>query len=243
MHDLRDVEYLDLLARLTRLLTSGDGVRQHRDAERAGRRHDVRIQLERLVDALDVDPLTDLLFHPHPRAAGATAEAAVLATVHFLGLDAWDTGKHLAWRGVDLVVAAEVAGVVVGDLAVDRCHRCESARLDQVAEQLGVVHDLVVAAQLRVLIRQRVEAVWAGRDDLSGALGAVLEYAVEGLDVLLRQTLEHQLIAEAAGRVAGAGLAGAHHAERDASQVEQLGDRAGDLLGAVLQCAGAADPE
>ena len=59
----------------------------------------------------------------------------------------------------------------------------------------------------------------------------------------MRELLEDELVAGAAGRVAGAGLAVAEHRERDAGEVEQLGDRAGGLLRAVLVGAGAADPE
>ena len=66
---------------------------------------------------------------------------------------------------------------------------------------------------------------------------------VEGLDVLLREHLEEELVAGAARRVAGAGLAVTEHREADAGGVEQLGHGARRLLGAVLVGAGAADPE
>ena len=74
-----------------------------------------------------------------------------------------------------------------------------------------MVHDLVVAADLRVLVGQRVEAVRAGRDDL-----LVRADRVERLDVLHGLHLEQELVAEPAGRVAGAGLAGAEDRELDA---------------------------
>ena len=44
------------------------------------------------------------------------------------------------------------------------------AVLDELAEQLRVVDDLAVAAELRVLVGERVEAVRAGRDDLDVVL-------------------------------------------------------------------------
>src|SRR6185295_16744929 len=50
---------------------------------------------------------------------------------------------------------------------------------DQLADQLGVVADLEVAAQLRVLVLDRVQAVRTGGDDLLHLL------RVHGLDVLL----------------------------------------------------------
>ena len=59
----------------------------------------------------------------------------------------------------------------------------------------------------------------------------------------MRLHLEQELVAGAAGRVAGAGLALAEHHELDAGDVQQLGDGLGRLLGAVLVGAGAADPE
>ena len=76
------------------LLLRGHRVAEHDEAERAGGGDDVGVEAERLVDALDVDPLADLLLHPHPRPAGAAAEAALLAAVHLLGAQA-----RARWRG------------------------------------------------------------------------------------------------------------------------------------------------
>ncbi len=92
-----------------------------------------------------------------------------------------------------------------------------------------VVHDLVVAAELRVLVLQRVEAVRALRDDLLHA------HAVERLDVLHREHLEDVLVARAAGRVAGAHLARAEDREVDAGALQQLGHRAARLLVPVVE--------
>ena len=73
-----------------------------------------------------------------------------------------------------------------------------------------MVHDLVVAAELRVLVLQHVEAVRALRDDLLHA------HAVERLDVLHGEHLEDVLVARAAGLVAVAQLARAEDREVDA---------------------------
>src|SRR5690606_40740151 len=83
-------------------------------AERAGGGDDVRVEGEGLVDALVVDALADPLLHPHPGAAGAAAEAALLVAVHLLVAQARDLADDLARGRVDLVVAAQVARVVVG---------------------------------------------------------------------------------------------------------------------------------
>ena len=66
---------------------------------------------------------------------------------------------------------------------------------------------------------------------------------VERLDVLLGQLLEDELVADAAGRVTGAGLAVAEDRELDAGLVQQRRHGPGGLLRAVLEGAGAADPE
>src|SRR4051812_20659645 len=241
--DLAHVQDLDVVLRLAVLLLGVQRVAQHRDAERAGGGDDVGVELERLLGALGVNPLADLLLHPHARAAGAAAEAAVLAAVHLLGGEALDGVQDLARRRVDLVVPPEEARVVVGDLAVDRRDRGEPALLDQLAQQLRVVDDLVLAADLRVLPAERVEAVRAGRDDLAGARHATLEDAVQRLDVLHGQLLEDELVAHAAGRVAGAGLTRTQDGELDAGDVHELGDGLRDLLRAVVDGACAAHPE
>ena len=108
---------------------------------------------------------------------------------------------------------------------------------DEAVEQLRVVQHLVLAAELRVLVLDRVEAVRARDDDLRRA------ELVERLDVLLREHLEEHLVARAAGGVTGAGLAVAEDREVHAGVVEELGHGARRLLGAVLVGAGAADPE
>jgi hypothetical protein len=138
---------------------------------------------------------------------------------------------------VHLVVPAEVAGVVVGDRRVDVGLRRELALPHEVGEQLGVVDDLEVAVEVGVLVLDGVEAVRARRDDLLHAGG------VERLHVGLRHHLEQVLHAEAAGGVAGARLAAAEDGVLHARCGEQPGDGLGDLLRAVLQRAGAADPE
>ena len=146
---------------------------------------------------------------------------------------------------VDLVVPAQVARVVVGHrrIGVRRGHRDEPALAHQRVEQLGVVHDLVVALELRVLAAEGVEAVRAGRDDLARAGLAALEHAVEELLGLRGHHLEQELVARPPRRVAGAGLLGAEHDVVHPGPVQQLRDRADGLLRLVVERPGAADPE
>ena len=96
--------------------------------------------------------------------------------------------------------------------------RATAVRRDELVEQLRVVDDLVVAAELRVVVLQHVEAVRALRDDLLHA------HAVERLDVLHGEHLEDVLVAGPAGLVAVAHLARAEDREVDARALEQLGE-------------------
>ena len=130
-----------------------------------------------------------------------------------------------------------VRDVRAGDGALGRGDRGQLLLAHEAVEQLRVVHDLELDAELLVLVLERVEAVGTGRDDLLD-LGLL-----ERLDVLHRELLEHDLVAGATRGVTRAGLAVAQHRERHARHVEQLGDGLRGLLGAVLVGAGAADPE
>ena len=113
----------------------------------------------------------------------------------------------------------------------------------QLVEQLGVVDDLVVAVELRVLAAEGVHAVRARGDDLARARLAALEDGVEHLLGLHGHHLEEELVARAPRRVAGAALLLAEHDVVHVGDVQQLGDRAHRLLGVVVERAGAADEE
>ena len=190
-----------------------------------------------LLRALGVHLLADRLLHPHAGAAGAAAHAPGAVARHLDDVDAGERADHLARREVHVVVAAEVAGVVVRDALGERRARHRQAPVgDQLHQELRVVDHLVVAVELRVLVLQRVEAVRALRDDLLHA------EAVERLDVLHREHLEDVLVARAPGAVAGAHLARAEDREVDAGPLEQLGHRAARLLVPVVERSRAARP-
>ena len=108
---------------------------------------------------------------------------------------------------------------MVRDRSRRRCVAGAAPRRDQLRQQLRVVHDLVRAAVVGVLVRERVEAVRAARDDLRDA------GAVQRLDVLLGEHLEQVLVAHPARRVAGAPLARAEHRRVDARGVRAAARR------------------
>ncbi len=124
---------------------------------------------------------------------------------------------------------------MVRDVGVQR-GRLQLAGGDEAFEVLGVVDGLVVPAELPVLVSDGVHAVRAGRDDQFRV------DAVEGGDVLLGKALVQELVAGAAGAVAGAGFLLAEHGVVHACPVEQLHEAARDLLRAGVVRGGAADP-
>ncbi len=115
--------------------------------------------------------------------------------------------------------------------------RGEPAVAHELGEQLGVVHDLVAAAEVRVLVAERVEAVRAAWSTIF-----VTPARFERLDVLLGEGLEDVLVAHPPGGVAGAGLARAEDGEVDAGGLQQLRGRLGRRAGALVERGRAADP-
>src|SRR5436190_12564791 len=106
----RDVGDLHLAVLHARALHT---VVEHDVAERTRRRDSGRTGRDRFLRTLVVDLLADRLFHPHARAAGATAHAGGPRATHLDDLDTCDRGNDLARREVDVVVATEIARAVV----------------------------------------------------------------------------------------------------------------------------------
>ena len=130
----RDVGDLDLSS------TPGGlhAVVEHDVAERAGGGDAGGAGRQRLRGPLVVDLDADRLLHPHAGPAGAAAHPLRAVARHLDDLDALDRADHLARREVHVVVAAEVARVVVGDPLLERrLADVEPPVGDQLLEQLA----------------------------------------------------------------------------------------------------------
>ena len=134
---------------------------------------------------------------------------------------------------------------MVGDLTavLRRRYRLQAAFADQLVQQLRVVNNLVVTAQIRVFVAQGVEAVCTGNNDLALLRRHALEGVVQHLDVLLCQHLEEELVTGTAGGITGTALALAQHGVLHTSGVQQVGNGAGGLHCVVVVHACTADPE
>ncbi len=96
--------------------------------------------------------------------------------------------------------------------------RLEASGLDQLVEEFRLVHDLVIAAEVRILIFQIVEAMRALRDDAPRLV------AIERLDVLPRHRRIEVFVAEPARRIAGAHFFLAQNGEFYACLFHQAGE-------------------
>ena len=107
-----------------------DAFLEHLEAEWAGYADGLRAGLEELLGADVVDTRAFRFLYPHVPAARSTTEASLTAAFHLHELDAWDRVGDLPGGVVDVVVASQVAGVVVCDGRVDPRDGPDAAFLD-----------------------------------------------------------------------------------------------------------------
>ncbi|NJM06316.1 hypothetical protein HC891_09150 [Candidatus Gracilibacteria bacterium] len=129
---------------------------------------------------------------------------------------------------------------MIDDFLLDTIDWLQLTASDQAGEKVGVMHNFVVdarcAAELRVLILDRVIAVRASCDQL---LEAIL---LHRLDVRLGLCLVEQLLTHTPCRIAGAGLFLTENGEIDASGLKELDHRACHTTAAFVVARGAANP-
>ena len=139
-------------------------VGHHGVAEGAARGHDGRVGVKDVVGAFVVDFAVAFLgFFEHLGPTGSATQSVLLATAHFheLGVEG---GQHVSWGSVFAVSTSEVARVVEGDAAaLERVAvgHLQSALVDEVANELCVVHHFVGAAQLWVFVLGTFEVLAA----------------------------------------------------------------------------------
>src|SRR5581483_7183958 len=239
-----------------------DAILEHRDAEGATGGENVRLRLQRLVDAGLVDALTDLLLHPDAPAATTAAEALVAVALHLRDAVAVEHSKDAARLVVHVIVATDVAGVVIGQLAAIKTFGQGNFIVGQkFFDEDGMMNNIVVAADLWVLVLDRVEAVWTGRDDgamlcrdggaaIAGSVpivtvaqrGEIKAVVVQRLNILLSLHLPQVLVADATSWIARAGLLGTEDGEIDVGRLQDLRHRGCDLLVAAVERTHAANP-
>ena len=97
-----------------------------------------------------------------------------------------------------------------GDRLAVHLLRLQRALGDELLKEIGVVRDFVLAAEVRIFVLERVEAVRAGGDHAPDA------DLVERPDVAFGEGGVEELVAQAARRVSAAGLGLAEDTEAGA---------------------------
>ena len=94
----------------------------------------------RVIGALDVDALADVLLHPHLTATCATAEGLLLVKLHLDELDAVHSSERIARAVVVIRPAVRVAGVVVGDAHMAGATQRDATLGDERVQELAARH-------------------------------------------------------------------------------------------------------
>src|SRR5262249_44031111 len=93
---------------------------KHLHTEWATGRHHGRTRLHSLLRADMADAPPDIHFHERMPSPGPAAQALALIPAHLLGLEPRDRLQGLTRFGKDVVVAPEIAGIMVGHLVAQR---------------------------------------------------------------------------------------------------------------------------
>jgi hypothetical protein len=111
--DLRNVFDLHFLFGLDAL----DAIFEHGDTEGAASSQHLCIRLQGLIDARLVNALADFFLHPDTTAAAAAAEALAPVATHFRDAIAIKDGENATWLIVSVIVATNITGVMICELA------------------------------------------------------------------------------------------------------------------------------
>src|SRR5215471_11066965 len=147
-HQFSNILYPHALLDSLRLNT----IFKHLHTERAAGRHHSRTSLHSLLRADMVDASPNIYFHERMPSPSAAAQALTLIPAHLLGLEARDRLQGLTWFGKDVVVAPEIAGIMVGHLVAQCLCGRNATILQQSGNELAVVHDLKMPPKLRIFV-------------------------------------------------------------------------------------------
>ncbi len=96
------------------------GILEHTHAEGAGGGQGAGTSVGSLLHPRVVDARANMLLHEDASAATAAAKALLAVARHLFEADTGNGGQDLARRVIFVVVAAQVAGIMVGHFLVNR---------------------------------------------------------------------------------------------------------------------------
>ena len=107
-----------------------------------------RLHVERLLHAQVVDAAPRALLAEGVASPRAAAHGPLAVALHLRQLDAGDRAQRLPRRVVDIVVAPEIARIVVGEALVQAVARRQASIGDELFEELHVVDHLEVQPEI-----------------------------------------------------------------------------------------------
>ncbi len=203
--NLRDVKHFDATFRLLIL----NSVFKHREAIWTSRTDCARIKRQSLFNAFEVNARAFALFHPHASSAPTAAERVLMVASQLYWSLSCGTTYDPSWGFVNMVVSAEIAGVMHNDSSkIGVSLKLELAVLSHRVNELAVMDHLEICPILRIFVFESVEAV--------GALGDDFAYTtiLERLDVLAYHAIIHVLVAETAQTISAALLISSQYSPR-----------------------------
>src|SRR5690348_2502761 len=189
----RDLGYVKELWRRGDSLTGCKRVAEHRITKRTGGADDVRARIHQFLSAVVADAFAGFFTEEGKPATGAAAEAA-LAGSRWIDHHA-RARQHRARLIIGAAIASEITRIVIHDLVVGIGAR---QLILMAGHELAVMLDLGRPAEFFPVYGNRTHAMRADGDDLSH-FGLI-----QGFEILFGELLEHQVIAQAAGRIASA---------------------------------------
>jgi hypothetical protein len=129
-----------------------DAILKHLKAEGAGTADDFRVRPHRLFRPHEIHLARTLFIHPGMAPACATAQSPFSMMLHLNQVHPWHPSQDLARRFVNAIMAPQIAGIVVRDGLSDGPGQRELALSQQLCDELGMMDDLELAAEVGVLI-------------------------------------------------------------------------------------------
>lgn len=123
-----------------------------------------------------------------------------------------------------------------GDGSVKARRGPQTTRGKEFRQELRVMLNLVMTAELRILVQQSVVAVRTGGHNLPGVV------RIERSDIVLSEVLEKELVAKPAGLIASATFQLAENCVVDPGRFHQLNHAARHVLRAWIKCSRATNP-
>ncbi|VTR65615.1 hypothetical protein DESC_350080 [Desulfosarcina cetonica] len=202
---------------------------EHGDTVRAAGHQFFGAGIQGLLQPQGTEPFILLRFHPDASAAAAAAQALHAGFAQFEEFNPRHTFQHLAGFVEDLVVPAQIAGVVVGDLFLIGLADVEPAGLDQFEQILGNMDDLEVDHEIRIFVFKGMVAMRRGYENLLHTL------VDKGFDVVLGQFDEQFFGTGLADAFTATAFLFTQYPEIHAGFVQNVGSGAGNFFHAWVE--------